>query len=138
MINPDKYIRKYFYDTLNNQVVDTKTITVHDFRAPTNKDAYILMINQSMTPNRDHKCDIVSWNCFIILDVVTVYDNISGSRVLADNIKEMVMNQTQNISVDHFSVDDVKITYPDDLNLITNTQSIFRKLINYEFKLTQL
>jgi len=138
MINPDKHIRKYFYDALNNQVVDTKTITVHDYRAPTNKDAYILMINQSMTPNRNNKCDIVSWNCYIILDVVTVYDNISGSRVLADNIKEMVMNNTQNISVDHFSVDDVNITYPDDLNLITNTQSIFRKLINYEFKLTQL
>ena len=138
MINPDKYIRKYFFDTLNNQVVDTKTITVHDFRAPINKDAYIIMINQSMTPNLDNKCDIVSWNCFIILDVVTVYDNISGSRVLADNIKEMVMNQTQNISVDNFSVDEVTISYPDDLNTITNTQSIFRKLINYEFKLTQL
>ena len=38
MINPDKHIRKYFFDALNNQVVDTKTITVHDYRAPTNKD----------------------------------------------------------------------------------------------------
>ena len=138
MINPDKYIRKYFATTLNGQIVDGKIITVHDYRAPFNSDAYILMINQSMTLNEDNKCDIVSWNCFIILDVVTLFDNISGSRVLADNIKEMVMNETQTISIDNFSVDNVNISYPDDLSLITNTQTIFRKLINYEFKLTQL
>jgi hypothetical protein len=138
MINPDKHIRKYFATTLNGQIVDGKVITVHDYRSPFNSDAYILMINQSMTPNRDNKCDIVSWNCFIVLDVVTVFSNISGSRLLADNIKEMVMNETQSISIDNFSVDNVNITYPDDLSLITSTQTIFRKLINYEFKLTQL
>jgi len=138
MINPDKHIRKYFFDALNNKVVNGKTITIHDYRAPFNSDAYILMINQSMTPNRDNKCDIISWNCFIVLDVVTVFDNVYGSRVLADDIKEMVMNNTQNIAIDNFSVDDVDISYPDDLNTITNTQSIFRKLINYEFKLTEL
>lgn len=138
MINPDKHIRKYFHDTLNNATVDGKVITVHDYRAPFNSDAYILMVNQSSTENKENKCDVISWNCNITLDIVTLFSNVSGSRVLADNIKEMVMNQTQNITIDNFSVDNVNIIYPDDLSLITNTQTIFRKLINYEFKLTQL
>lgn len=138
MINPSKHIRKYFFDALNNEVVDDNIITVHDYRAPMNRKAYILMINQSMTPNRDNKCDIISWDCFIVLDIVTIYDNIAGSRLLADNIMEMVMNQTQTISIDNFSTDNVIVTYPDDLNLVTNTQTIFRKLINYEFKLTEI
>lgn len=138
MINPDKYIRKFFFDALNSKKVDGKTITVHDFRAPLNSDAYILMTNQSMTPNFDNKCDTVSWDCNITLDVVTVYNNVTGSRLLADNIKEMVMNETETISITNFNVDNFRMSFPDDLNLITSTQSIFRKLINYEFKITQL
>lgn len=138
MINPDKYIRKFFFNALNGKVVDGNAITIHDFRAPLNSNAYILMTNQSMTPNFDNKCDTVSWNCNITLDVVTVYQNVTGSRLLADNIKEMVMNNTSTISIDNFNVDNFTMTFPDDLNLITNTQSIFRKLINYEFKITEI
>lgn len=138
MINPDKYIRAYFFDTLNNITVDTKNITIHDYRVPENRDHYILMINQNMNPNRDHKCDIISWNCRITLDVVTIYKNGQGSRLFADNIKEKIMNLTQNISIDNFSVDEVEVDYPDDIQTMTPTQSIFRKLINYEFKLTEL
>lgn len=138
MINPDKHIRKAFFDKLNNVKVDTKTITIHDFRAPTDSKNYILMINQSMNENRDNKCDIISWNCFITLDIVTIYDNMAGSRLFADNIKEKVMTETTNLTVNNFSLDNMIISFPDDLNLVTNTQSIFRKLINYEFKLTQL
>lgn len=138
MINPDKHIRKYFFDTLNNITVDTKNITIHDYRVPENRDHYILMINQNMNPNRDNKCDIISWNCRITLDVVTIYKNGQGSRLFADNIKEKIMNLTQNISIDNFSVDEVEVDYPDDIQTMTPTQSIFRKLINYEFKLTEL
>ena len=138
MINPDSHIRSYFFNTLNGQVVDNKTITIHDFRVPFNGTHYIIMNAQSSEPNRDNKCDIISYNARINLDIVTIFDGVSGSRLFADNIKEMVMNATQNITIAGFNVDEVNVTYPDDLDLLTNTQSIFRKLITYEFKITQL
>lgn len=138
MLNPDKYIRKYFFDTLNNIDVNGNAITIHDYRVPTNKSAYILMQNQSSDGDNQTKCDTDKYTCRITLDVVTIYPNGQGSRLLADDIKERVMNLTQSISIDNFHLQSVSISYPDDLHLITPTQNIFRKLINYELTLTQI
>lgn len=137
MINPDKHIRKFFVDTLNNIEVDGKTITIHDYRVPQNKDAYILMINQSMDPNYDNKCGKYRWTCRITLDIVTIYKNNQGSRLLADNIKEEVMSLTKDIDIDNFLIENQEMTFPDDLHFLDNTQSIFRKLINYELILIE-
>lgn len=138
MINPDKYIRQYFFDTLNGQIVDGKTITIHDFRIPFNGTHYILMNAQSSEENKDNKCDVISYTSRINLDIVTIFEGVSGSRAFADDIKEMVMNATTNIQVPGFNVSNVTLSYPDDMEQITNTQTIFRKLITYEFKITEI
>lgn len=138
MINPSKHIRKFFFDRLNNIVVDGKVITIHDYRIPENKNAYILMINQSMSDGQNNKCDVLTWDARITLDVVTIYDNVSGSRLLADDIMERVMNETQSINIGFFTVDKVSVEYPDDIQLMTPTQNIYRKIIQYNFKLTQI
>lgn len=138
MINPDKYIRAYFFTQLNNIVVDTHTVTIHDMIMPQNSDKYILMTNQSSVERYDSKCDIISYDCSLTLDIVTIYEGNNGSRLLADNIKERVINETQNINISNFETSDIRIGYPSDIITKTNTQTIFRKLINYEFKLNQL
>lgn len=138
MKNPDKYIRQYFYSTLNNIEVDDNTIKVYDYRVPQNDDFYILMVNQSSEKVQDTKCDTLAYDCRITLDIVTRFQGKNaGSRLLADNIKEKVMNLTQNITIQNFELSNLNISYPDDLYLITDTQNIFRKLIIYEFKLNQ-
>lgn len=138
MKNPDKYIRDYFSTTLNGIEVDGNTIKVYDYRVPKNDNFYILMVNQSSEKVHDTKCDTLAYDCRITLDIVTRFQGKnSGSRLLADNIKEKVMNLTQNITIQNFELSNLNISYPDDLYLITDTQNIFRKLIIYEFKLNQ-
>ncbi|AQW91329.1 hypothetical protein [Elizabethkingia anophelis] len=136
MKNADKWIRKYFVDTLNNMVVNGKTITIHDMRVPENKDAYILMTTQSKQENNEVKCGL-RYDCQITLDVVTIYNNIAGSRLLADDIMEEVMKRTQSILIQNFQTLTVEKDFPADISTITSTQSIFRKLIIFNLKIRE-
>ncbi|WP_395762351.1 hypothetical protein ACH34C_07020 [Elizabethkingia anophelis] len=136
MRNPDKYIRQYFYNTLNGMSVNGKTIYIHDYRIPDNKDAYILMTTQSKQENKEVKCGL-RYDCQITLDVVTIYNNIAGSRLLADDIMEEVMNRTQSILIQNFQILTVEKEFPSDISTITSTQSIFRKLIIFNLKIRE-
>lgn len=136
MRNPDKYIRQYFYNTLNGMSVNGKTISIHDYRIPDNKDAYILMTTQSKQENKEVKCGL-RYDCQITLDVVTIYNNIAGSRLLADDIMEEVMNRTQSILIQNFQILTVEKEFPSDISTITSTQSIFRKLIIFNLKIRE-
>lgn len=135
-MNPDKYIRKYFYDTLNNMVVNGKTIPIYDFRIPNDGNAYVLMTSASKDEDLSYKCGMI-WECRLLLDIVTIYPSSAntGSRLLADDIQEKIIQLTQNISVNNFEVVKVERSYPDDLNLTTETQNIFRKFIRFNIKL---
>ncbi|MDE5516391.1 hypothetical protein KRE49_11640 [Elizabethkingia meningoseptica] len=136
MKNADKWIRKYFVDTLNNMVVSGKTITIHDMRVPDNKDAYILMTTQQKSEGDPTKCD-TPWDCYITLDVVTIYNNIAGSRLLADDIMEEVMKRTQNVLVNGFTVKKQSLDFPPDISTITSTQAIFRKLVTFNLIISE-
>ncbi|MDV3593901.1 hypothetical protein CMU87_15615 [Elizabethkingia anophelis] len=136
MRNPDKYIRQYFYNTLNGMSVNGKTISIHDYRIPDNKDSYILMTTQSKQENNEVKCGL-RYDCQITLDVVTIYNNIAGSRLLADDIMEEVMNRTQSILIQNFQTLTVEKDFPADISTITSTQSIFRKLIIFNLKIRE-
>lgn len=136
MRNPDKYIRQYFYNTLNGMSVNGKTISIHDYRIPDNKDAYILMTTQSKQENNEVKCGLI-YDCQITLDVVTIYNNIAGSRLLADDIMEGVINRTQPILIQNFQILTVEKDFPADIYTITSTQSIFRKLIIFNLKIRE-
>ncbi|MCT3693157.1 hypothetical protein HZP84_16300 [Elizabethkingia anophelis] len=136
MKNADKWIRKYFVDTLNNMVVNGKTITIHDMRIPDNKDAYILMTTQQKSEGDPTKCN-TPWDCYITLDVVTIYNNIAGSRLLADDIMEEVMKRTQNVLVNGFTVKKQSLDFPPDISTITSTQAIFRKLVTFNLIISE-
>lgn len=136
MRNPDKYIRQYFYNTLNGMSVNGKTISIHDYRIPDNKDAYILMTTQQKSEGDPTKCD-TPWDCYITLDVVTIYNNIAGSRMLADDIMEEVMKRTQNVLVSGFTVKKQSLDFPPDISTITSTQTIFRKLVTFNLIISE-
>lgn len=136
MRNPDKYIRQYFYNTLNGMSVNGKTISIHDYRVPENKDAYILMTTQQKSEGDPTKCD-TPWDCYITLDVVTIYNNIAGSRLLADDIMEEVMKRTQNVLVNRFTVKKQSLDFPPDISTITSTQAIFRKLVTFNLIISE-
>ena len=136
MRTPDKWIRKYFSESLSNLVVNGKDIPISDFRLPLNSDAYILMTTQDKTHDQETKCNKV-WNFSQTLDIVTIYTGNVGSRVLCDDIQEVVLNVCNAIQVEHFTVQSFNYTFAPDLSSQTSTQTIFRKIIIFNIKLIQ-
>lgn len=140
---PDREIRKAISQSLSGTTVISPfgggelDITVHDFRPPENKSEYVLMINQWADLDRETKCPENTWNCGITLDIVTKFPNTQGSRLLADIIQEEVWNLTRNLEVDGFHNEEQTMRSPDDLETMTSTENIYRKLIQYEFKLIE-
>ncbi len=134
MRNPDKWIRKYFANTLNGLTVNGVNVPIYDTLSGAGK-AYIIMSTMAKEESNEVKCEM-RWNCEITLDIVTIYDK-KGSRVLVDDISEAVVNNCEDISIENFTVLDYKREYPADISVNTGTQSIFRKLIKYNLKLKQ-
>ncbi|MCT4135025.1 hypothetical protein HZP67_09835 [Elizabethkingia anophelis] len=136
MKDPDKNIRLYFRNTLNNMMVRGKNITIHDTRLPENKNEYILMTTQQKSEGDPTKCD-TPWDCYITLDVVTIYSGNNGSRDLSDDIMQEVMNRTENIIIDGFTVKKQSMDFPPNITTINTTQTIFRKLVIYNLVLSE-
>ena len=135
MRNPDKWIRKYFYQTLNNIEVNGNTISVYDSHSSTNDSpALIVMSTQSGFEVDIHKCN-TSIDCDIIIDIITRYPAQYGSQTFADDIKELVLNLTDNIQIENFTLQEVELEFPYVAPITTSTESIFRKLIKYNLKL---
>ena len=136
MRTPDKWIRKYFATTLAGLTVQGKAIPISDFRIPTNSTAYILMTTVDKSHDQETKCNKV-WNFSQTLDIVTVYDGNTGSRLLCDDIHEAVLNACENIQIENFTVLDKGCDFAPDLSSATSTQSIFRKIIIFNIKLKE-
>lgn len=136
MITPDKWIRKYFSTELANLQVNGKNIPISDYRLPLNSDAYILLTTQEKSHDLENKCGKI-WNFSQTLDCVTIYNGNTGSRLLVDDIHEAVLNICNSIQVENFKVLDFNFTFAPDLSTITNTQSIYRKIIIFNLKLKE-
>lgn len=134
MNNPDKYIRKYFYDTLSGMVINGKIIPVYDSHTPNNDDYAIILSTQSGSDDWMSKCS-VDKNREIIIDIFTRYSGHVGSRAFLDDIVEETLERTKKITIENFTVQYYNVNYPSDLTLVTNTETVFRKLINYSIKL---
>lgn len=136
MKTPDKWIRKYFSNTLTGLTVSGKSIPISDMRLPANSDAYILMTTIDKSHDQETKCGKV-WNFQQTLDIVTIYPGNSGSRVLCDDIHEAVLNACNNITVQHFTVQSTSYEFAPDLSSSDTTQTIFRKIIIFNIKLKE-
>ena len=136
MKTPDKWIRKYFSDTLTGLTVSGKVIPISDMRLPANSNAYILMTTIDKSHDQETKCNKV-WNFQQTLDIVTIYPRNSGSRVLCDDIHEAVLNACNNITVQGFTVLNTGYEFAPDLSSQDSTQTIFRKIIIFNIKLKE-
>lgn len=136
MTTPDKWVRKYFSDTLTGLTVNGRVIPISDTRLPDNSSAYILMTTIDKSNVQETKCARV-WRLAINIDIVTVYAGNTGSRVLAEDIEQAVLDRCANIAVQGFHVQSVDIDFAPDLSSSTPTQTIFRKIIIYNLKLKE-
>lgn len=144
MKNPDKWIRKYYFTTFSDTVVNDihymivngKKVRICDTMTPDNEDFLIILSTQSGSDRWTNKCAIDKMRD-INIDVVTRYSGNVGSRAFLDDIIEEILQRTEVIEVDHFIVQNYNRSYPLDINESTTTQSIYRKIIKYSFKLTE-
>lgn len=135
---PDKWVRKAIFDKLNNIVVDGNTIRCFDTRVTGRKIPlnYVLMTTQTNSVNKTNKCEDF-WESSILLDIFTTYGATgnTGSRELADNILESVKDLTNDLVLDiasGLSIHDQTQDFPNDINTLTQTENIFRKLMRLE------
>lgn len=136
MRTPDKYVRKYFSQTLTGLTVGGKVIPISDFRIPVNSDAYILMTTIDKSHDQETKCDKI-WNLSINLDVNTIHSGNTGSRVLCDDIHEAVLNACNQIQVENFKIIDSSYDFAPDLSSVTTTQTHYRKIIIFNLKMQE-
>jgi len=136
MRNPDKYIRKYFFDTLNGMVVNGKTIPVYDTNTPNNEKFLVILSTQAGSDNWKSKCS-VDKDREILIDVVTRFKGLVGSRAMADDIVEKILELTQNIQIENFTIQYYNKSFPTDLTLTQSAETIHRKFINYQIKLKE-
>ena len=143
MILPDKHIRKAIFEALAGMIVDTKEIPTYDTYATTDcPDCYVIMSNQSNAENKANKCDS-RYNSNILIDCITRYPGPgnTGSRLLADNIAQEVLNRVEGMQIDPVSELQIltqTITTPNDITVKTPTENVFRKLIRLDFQIGAL
>ncbi len=136
MKNPDKWIRKYFYEALSNMVVSGVPVKIYDTTTPNNDNVLIVLSTQSGSDQHNNKCSVDKMRD-INIDVITRYKGNVGSRALLDDIIEEILQRTHKITVENFIVQYYNISYPLDFNQSTTSETIFRKIIKYSLKLTE-
>lgn len=130
MQEPSKYIRQYFVNAFANMIVSGKTVKVYDTHTPNNDDVLIILSTQTGSNDRIDKCSITK-NRTIEIQVITRFKGATGSRLLLDDIVEEIQNRVQNIQVNNFTVQDWNVSFPQDFVSTSTTETIFRKIINY-------
>lgn len=138
-INPDKYIRKAFFDLTNNIVVNSKIIKTFDSRVTGNANLteYILMTAQDKDVLKNTKCEY-EWNASLLIEIYTRYSSSgnTGSRVLLNDIEQAVMDLLNpKIAVQGFTNVTQNIEYETSLETVTDTDNIFRSFLRLNLTL---
>ena len=132
MRNPDKYIRKYFFDYLTDE-----GLTVFDTRPGTqNHNQYIVLSTQSKQLIEGNKC-FPNWDSTINLEVVEyeAKDGNTSSRVWLNDTEEKITQAYLNADIfDNFAIT-VRGYNTTDLNTYGTNEIIKRTIITINFKL---
>ena len=138
---PNKWIRKAIYDKIHNIKVSGKTIPCYDMNVTGSEQPrnYTLLKGQDNTVDKANKCEWY-WDSSVSIEVVVIFQKTgnTGSRLLADNIADQVRSLTNNLVLDAASGLNIftqTISFPTDLELETNNQVVFRKLIQLDFRI---
>jgi hypothetical protein len=137
--NPDKNIRKAFFDIVNNIVVSGKTIKVFDTRVTSNAklNEYVLMTAQTKEVDKSNKCEY-RWETSLLIEIYTKTSSAgnSGSRLLLNDIEQAIYTLLiPKIEVEGFETLIQNITFESNLETITDTESILRSFLRLNLTL---
>jgi len=132
-MNPDKYIRKYFFDTLTD-----KGLKVYDSRQGLDsEDFYILLSTQSKLLEQGNKCGF-NYDSTINLEIleVTPKQGNAGSRVLINDAEELIINSYISAEIENFNITTKNYSTTDLVTYGLN-ETIKRTIVTINFKLYQ-
>jgi hypothetical protein len=136
-VNPDKFIRKAVYDSINNLSVSGKTIKCFDSRATNAPAQYVLLTAQTKEVDKSTKCEY-EWTSSLLIEIYTktTSSGNTGSRILLNDIEQAVIDELNpKITVDGFTTVTQNITYETQLETITDTEVIFRSFLRLNLTL---
>jgi hypothetical protein len=132
MKNPDKEIRKYFYDNLTGE-----GLAVYDTRAGLDSEnQYIILSTQSKVLEEGNKCG-ANWNSTTNIEIVEYLpkDGNQGSRVWINDTEEKITQAYKD--VDYFNNFAITTRNYNSTDLVTygTNELIKRTIITINFKL---
>ena len=140
MINPSKYIRKAYLQLLSGLTSGSVPVPVFDRRIPISTptpSTRVIITSQTNSITRENKCGH-SWECTIILDVITEQDISFVNSAIVDDIEEQISNAIdtwtntgQDISIPPFTVYHTTFQSSTDFELEFDTTTIIRRVIRY-------
>ena len=131
---PDKEVRKAIFDQINNMTVGSYQIPCYDVRATNFKGKFYVIMSTQTNDLINDKCNN-KWQHSILLDFVTRLDRNSGSRVLVDDMIDEAIDKLNGLTINGFTVSGWTITAPNDITTVTDSETIHRKFLRYEFNL---
>lgn len=131
---PDKWVRKALGTILDGLVVSGKTFKCFD----TNTlnyigDTYFILSTQTNTEVKN-KCRS-GWRSTVLIEVFTRYKKNVGSRVLAEDAIQMVLDGTEDLALDvasNLTINSKSVSTPNDITDKRGAEVIHRKFIRYE------
>lgn len=133
MLNPDKYIRKYFYDYLTGEglsVFDTS-------QSVDNEDFCVLLSTQSKVLEHGNKC-VKNWDSTILIEIIQRVPNVgnTGSRVAINDAENEISVAYELFDIEEFSVT-TKAYSSTDLVTYGLNEIINRTIVTINLKLYQ-
>ena len=131
MLNPDKYIRKYFSEALT-----AEGLTVFDSRKGTEiNDFYVLLSTQSKLLQQGNKC-VNNYDSTITIEIIQVLpkQGNSGSRLAINDAEEKAIDAYLNAQIEGFNITTKNYSSNDIVTYGTN-ELINRVILTINFKI---
>ena len=134
MVNPDKYIRKYFFNYLQGEGLNV----FDSSQGVDNEDFCVLLSTQSKNIEYGNKC-VNNWDSTILIEVIERVPNVgnTGSRVAINDAENEVNVAYELIELDNFAVTTKSYQTTDAVTYGLN-EIINRVIITINFKLYEL
>jgi len=136
MRNIKKFVRKAYWNALNNTIVyNGGNVPCYDTFAPDNASfPYILITNQTQADDKDNQD--YNYITTITLDVVTAgiapYGRLDADTI-ADNILQLVCLYPENyLTMDIGKIVTAKLVQQSSLSSITDTNIVHREILTIE------
>ena len=128
-INPDKYIRKAYFDALKAYAHVWEKKVPKDTPIPSK---YYLISSQTKNETERKKCGS-EWSCSIVIECVNIQSNgYANSEIINDMEQDLLSVVDSGLIIQGFDLKQTNFVDSISLDTETPTNSIYRRVVNYQ------